>query len=100
MSNRTEERTPRSLGRSGLINIRVKPADRALIDQAAALQGKKRSEFMLEASRRAAEETLLDSTLVRVDRETYARFLELLDKPPQPNEGLRKLLLQKAPWEE
>jgi uncharacterized protein (DUF1778 family) len=85
--------------RAGLINIRIKPADRALIDQAAAAQGKKRSEFMLEAARRAAEETLLDQTLLRVDRATFARFVELLDRPPQPDEGLRKLLLQKAPWE-
>lgn len=54
---------------------------------------------MLEASRRAAEEALLDTTLLRVDRETYARFVELLDRPPQPNEALRKLLQQKAPWE-
>jgi uncharacterized protein (DUF1778 family) len=83
-----------------MINIRIKPADRALIDQAAAAQGKKRSEFMLEASRRAAEEALLDQTLLRVDPETYARFLELLDAPPRPNDGLRKLLLQKAPWDQ
>jgi uncharacterized protein (DUF1778 family) len=92
MSDRTVERT-------GMINIRIKPTDRALIDQAAAVQGKKRSEFMLDASRRAAEETLLDQTLLRVDLDTYARFVELLDAPPRPNEGLRKLLLQKAPWE-
>jgi len=90
----------RSVERTGMINIRIKPADRALIDQAAAAQGKKRSEFMLEASRRAAEETLLDQTLLRVDPETYARFLELLDAPPRPNDGLRKLLLQKAPWDQ
>jgi uncharacterized protein (DUF1778 family) len=45
------------------------------------------------------EETLPDRTLFRVDSETYARFVELLDAPPQPNAGLRKLLLQKAPWE-
>jgi uncharacterized protein (DUF1778 family) len=89
----------RATDRSGMINIRIKPADRALIDQAAATQGKKRSEFMLEAARRAAEETLLDQTLLRVDPKTYAKFVELLDRPPQPNEGLRKLLLQKAPWE-
>jgi uncharacterized protein (DUF1778 family) len=93
MSDRTVERT-------GMINIRIKPADRALIDQAAAAHGKKRSEFMLEASRRAAEEALLDQTLLRVDPETYARFVELLDAPPRPSEGLRKLLLQNAPWEQ
>ena len=45
------------------------------------------------------EGTLLDRTLFRVNSETYARFVELLDAPPQPNPRLRKLLLQKAPWE-
>ena len=50
---------------------------------------------MLDASRRAAADALLDSTLLRVDRETYARFLELLDQPPQPNEALRQLLQPK-----
>lgn len=93
------EQEPTRAERSGLINIRIKPADKALIDQAAATQGKKRSEFMIDAARRAAEEALLDCTLLRVDRDTYARFIELLDRPPQPNEALRKLLQQKAPWD-
>lgn len=85
--------------RAKLINIRIKPAAEALIDQVAATQGKKRSEFILDTARRAAEEALLDCTLLRVDRQTYGRFVELLDKPPEPNEALRKLLRRKAPWE-
>ena len=85
--------------RRGMINIRIKPAERDLIDQAAALQGKSRSEFMLEASRRAAEEALWDRTFLRVDEATYARFIALLDAPPRPNEQLRKLMQTKAPWE-
>jgi len=54
---------------------------------------------MLEASRRAAAEALSDTTPLRVDPETYARFIELLDKRPQPSDTLRRLLQQKAPWE-
>lgn len=99
MSDRTVERHSRSAARTGMINIRVKPAERALIDQAAAAQGKSRSDFMLEASRRAAEEALLDRTLLRVDAATYARFVELLDAPPRPNAQLRKLMQTKAPWD-
>lgn len=85
--------------RSGSINIRIKPGERALIDQAATAQGKSRSDFMLEASRRAAEEALLDRTVLRVDAKTYARYVALLDGPPKPNDRLRKLLLTRAPWE-
>jgi len=100
MSDRTIERHGRAAApRSGSINIRVKPAERQLIDEAAAAQGKSRSDFMLDAARRAAEETLLDRTLLRVDRKTYDQFVLLLDAPPQPNERLRRLLQTPAPWE-
>ena len=99
MSDRSSEGHRSAATRTGVINIRVKPAERALIDQAAAAQGKSRSDFMLEASRRAAEEALLDRTLLRVDPETYARFVELLDAPPRPSEQLRKLMQAKAPWD-
>lgn len=88
-----------SQARSGIINLRIKPVDRSLIDQAAAMQGKSRSDFMLEASRRAAEETLLDQTLIQVDRATYRRFLAQLDAPARPSEALRRLMQTKAPWE-
>jgi uncharacterized protein (DUF1778 family) len=85
--------------RSGTINIRIQPAERALIDQAAKAQGKSRSDFMLEASRRAAEEALLDRTLFRVDSAIYDRFIAILDGPPAPNDKLEKLMRTRAPWE-
>jgi uncharacterized protein (DUF1778 family) len=84
---------------SGTINIRIKPGVRALIDRAAVAQGKSRSDFMLEASRRAAEEALLDRTLFVVDAPTYKRFLALLDAPTKRNAQLRKLFDAKPPWE-
>ena len=54
---------------------------------------------MLEASRRAAEEALLDRTLLRIVPTTYARFVELLDAPPQPKERLLGLIQTRAPWD-
>jgi uncharacterized protein (DUF1778 family) len=95
----TTEHPDPGMGRRGMINIRIRPEVRELIDQAASLQGKSRSDFMLEAARRAAEEALLDQTLIRVDPETYARFVALLDAPPAPNEDLRRLMNTPAPWE-
>jgi uncharacterized protein (DUF1778 family) len=85
--------------RTGNVNIRIRPAERELIDQAAKSQGKSRSDFMLEASRRAAEEALLDRALFRVDAATYDRFVAMLDGPPRPNENLRKLMQTRAPWD-
>ena len=83
----------------GAINIRVRDDDRTLIDQAASLSGKSRSEFMLDAARRAANETILDRTLFRMVPAAFATFTAMLDAPPQPNERLRKLMNTKAPWE-
>lgn len=99
MARAVTSRRTQSPARSGVINIRVRPDERALIDRAASAQGKSRSDFMLEASRRAAEEALLDQTVLRVDAATYSRFIELLDAPPRPSTALRRLLLTKAPWE-
>ena len=46
--------------RKSLVNLRISARDRDLIDRAAAALGKNRSEFMLDATRQAAEDTLLD----------------------------------------
>jgi uncharacterized protein (DUF1778 family) len=76
----------------------VREEIRDLIDQAAKIQGRSRSDFMIDAARRAAEETLLDQTLVRVDRETYEHFLAVLDQPPAA-EGHERLMAAPTPWE-
>lgn len=79
------------------VNLRVREDIRGLIDRAALAHGKTRSDFMIEAARRAAEEALLDQTLVRVDPATFARFLEVLDQPPA-GEGYRRLMEAPKPW--
>jgi uncharacterized protein (DUF1778 family) len=81
------------------LNIRIKPEVRGLIDRAAALAGKNRTDFVLDAARRAAEETLLDRTFFAVNPKAYREFLARLDAPPQPNERLRKSMRTPAPWE-
>jgi uncharacterized protein (DUF1778 family) len=83
----------------GTLNIRIKPEVRGLIDRAAALAGKNRTDFVLDAARRAAEETLLDRTLFVVSPKAYREFLARLDAPPKPNERLRKSMRTPAPWE-
>ena len=81
------------------LNLRIKPELRLLIDRAAGLSGRNRTDFVLSAARRAAEETLLDRTNLAVDAKTYAEFLARLDAPPRPNKRLRRSLETSAPWE-
>lgn len=80
------------------VNLRVRTDIRALIDSAARLQGKTRSDFMIDASRRAAEEALLDQTLLRVDLETYDRFIAILDQPAKGT-GVERLMSAPKPWD-
>lgn len=88
---------PKSVRRETL-NLRIPAAERNLIDRAAVSSGKTRTDFILSAARRAAEETLLDQTPFVVDAATYAKFLALLDAPPQPNARLQRTLRATPPW--
>ncbi len=81
------------------VNLRIREDVRTLIDRAAKAQSKSRSDFMIDAARRAAEDTLLDQTFLRVDEETYQYFLNVLDNPPH-NEGFERLMNVKKPWTE
>ncbi len=90
--------TRRTMKRNSL-NIRIKPSERGLIDKAARLTGKTRTDFMLEASRRAAEDALLDRTVFAVNSKVYTEFLTRLDAAPEPNERLRKTMQTPTPWE-
>lgn len=81
------------------INIRAKQNQRDLIDRAAEVQGKSRSEFMLESAYQKAQDVLLDRSFFGLDEIKYKQFVELLDAPPARNERLHALLTTKAPWE-
>ena len=81
------------------LNIRIKPGLRGLIDRAAELSGKNRTDFVLDAARVAAEDALLDRTVFVVNPKAYTEFLARLDAPPRPNARLRHSLQKTAPWE-
>ena len=81
------------------LNIRIKLEERNLIDRAARMRGKNRTDFILDAVRSAAEETLYNHAIIMADPETYAKFLAQLDKQPCPSARLRRTMQAPAPWE-
>jgi uncharacterized protein (DUF1778 family) len=85
--------------RSQNIHIRVAPRQRELIDQAARVTGKTRTEFILDTVTREAENALLDQRVFLLDDQQWRAFIVALDAPAQPSEALRKLILAKPPWE-
>jgi uncharacterized protein (DUF1778 family) len=85
--------------RRSTLNLRIKPEMRSMIDRAAALLGKSRTDFVLEAAHQAAEDALLSQTLIRVNPDAFASFTAALDAPPRANARLRKTMTTPAPWE-
>lgn len=79
------------------VNLRIRGDIRALIDSAAQMYGKTRSDFMIEAARKSAEDALLDQTFVHVDKETYHHFLNILDQKPD-NAGFNRLMKAHTLW--
>ena len=84
--------------RDAAINLRALPEQRDLIDRAAQLVGKNRSDFMLEAACDKAQAVLLDQVHFNLDADKFQQFMDLLDAPPAHNPGLERLMALKAPW--
>lgn len=83
----------------GSINLRIEASTRQLIDDAAAILGKTRTEFMIETARRQAIDVLLDQRLFVLDSKRYDAFLHALDNPPAPGPKLRSLLRRAPAWQ-
>jgi uncharacterized protein (DUF1778 family) len=82
----------------GSINLRIETHTRQLIDDAAAVLGKTRTEFMIDSARALAIDVLLDQRLFELDTTRYGAFLHALDNPPPPGPRLRALLRRVPAW--
>lgn len=81
------------------LSMRLPDADLAIIDRAAHLRGRSRTEFMRDAAVRAAEEAIMDTNLLRVSPEAFNAFVAMLDAPAKPVPALTELMKRPAPWE-
>jgi uncharacterized protein (DUF1778 family) len=90
---------PAGVDAKGSINLRVGAQTRQLIDDAAAVLGKTRTEFMIESARLHAIDVLLDQRLFQLDADRYEAFLAALDNPPAPGPKLRALLRRTPAWQ-
>jgi uncharacterized protein (DUF1778 family) len=81
------------------INLRIETHTRQLIDEAAAILGKTRTEFMIDSARRQAIDVVLDQRLFVLDPQRYDAFLHALDNPLAPGPKLRSLLRRIPAWQ-
>ncbi len=81
------------------LSMRLAEADISIIDRAAGLRGRSRTEFIREAAVRAAEETIMEQAPIRMSRDGFDAFVAALSAPPTAVPQLVEVLARKAPWE-
>lgn len=81
------------------ISMRLPEADVAMIDRAAGLRGRSRTDFVREAAVRAAEDVLMENRLIRMSPEGFADFLGALSAEAVLVPEMVELLRRPAPWE-
>lgn len=82
----------------GSINMRIDASVRQLIDDAATVLGKTRTEFMVESARKQAIDVLLDRRLFVLASNGYDAFVAALDNPPAPGPKLSALMRRTPAW--
>lgn len=81
------------------ISMRLPEADVAMIDRAATLRGRSRTDFVRDAAVRAAEEVVMEQSLIRMSPKGFAEFMEVLTGPAAPVPEMIELAKRSAPWE-
>lgn len=81
------------------ISMRLPEADVALIDRAASMRGRSRTDFVRDAAVRAAEDVVMDNRLIRMSPEGFAEFMGVMARPASPVSEMVELAKRPAPWE-
>lgn len=81
------------------LSMRLPDADIAIIDRAAGVRGRSRTDFVREAAVRAAEDVLMESTLFRMSPAGFSAFVRTLAAPGTAVPEMVELLGRSAPWE-
>lgn len=74
------------------LELRLEPGRRRLLDQAAEASGMSTSAFVLAHATEAASQVLADRTVFVLPPDRWNAFVDLLDRPEQPVEGLAAFL--------
>ena len=81
------------------LSLRLAEADIAVIDRAASLRGRSRTQFMRDAAVHAAEEVFLETMPIRMSQGGFDVFLAALAGPGTAVPEMVDVLQRPAPWE-
>lgn len=81
------------------LSMRLPEADIAVIDRAATLRGRSRTDFVRDAAVRAAEDVLMETRPIRMSAAGFKAFMQALSEPAKPAQEIVELFQRAAPWE-
>jgi uncharacterized protein (DUF1778 family) len=79
-------------------SMRMPETDLGIIDRAASLKGRSRTEFIRDAAVRAAEDIIVEQSLVRMSPQGFEAFMAALDAPTTLVPQIAELADRRAPW--
>jgi uncharacterized protein (DUF1778 family) len=82
------------------LELRLEPADRRLLDEAADASSMSTSAFVLMHATEAAREVLADRTTFVLPDERWDAFVELLEREERPMPGLAAFLARPGVFDE
>lgn len=93
MSSRPQARYPL---KESKVQLRLRPAQKEVISQAAQIKQTTLTNFMVEHAPSAAQQVLADQVHFELAPERWDAFCAALDAPPKEIPALRKLLTEKS----
>lgn len=80
------------------LSMRLPGADIAIIDHAARLRGRSRTDFVRDAAVRAAEDVLMETSPIRMSAEGFDAFMAAVSGPDAPVPEMVDLFRRATPW--
>ena len=81
------------------LSMRLPETDIAIIDRAATLRGRSRTDFVRDAAVRAAEDVLMETIPIRMSPAGFKAFMAALSGPATSVPQMIELFQRTAPWE-
>jgi uncharacterized protein (DUF1778 family) len=81
--------------RAARLEARISPAQKNMLQRAAALSGRTLSGFVVASAQEAASEVIEDHESLRLSRAEQTAFVKSLLAPPAPGSALRKAAAHK-----
>jgi uncharacterized protein (DUF1778 family) len=82
------------------VQLRLRPAEKAILARAAELRQTTLSKFMLDHAVQAAQQVLADQVHFTLSPARWKAFCEALDAPPRDIPALKRLLTEKGVFDE